>query len=159
METKTSDEDAILIRNCTKFSVSVFTDTLKLSKYVLFYENLLWVVFNDNLYRVMNTYALTSIFHSTYILNINVQNQKKNDNLATAYFIPREIREKMPINKNKKETSLIVIHINTCVYHWQLIFSRSFSNSCVWSHKTRHTIILISHTNCNHAEVGTKLGL
>lgn len=67
----------------------------------------------------MNTYALTSIFHSTYILNINVQNQKKknNDNLAKAYFIPREIREKMPINKNKKETSLIVIHINTCVYH------------------------------------------
>lgn len=43
--------------------------------------------------------------------------KKNNDNLAKAYFIPREIREKMAINKNKKETSLIVIHINTCVYH------------------------------------------
>jgi len=27
--------------------------------------------------------------------------KKNNDNLAKAYFIPREIREKMPINKNK----------------------------------------------------------
>jgi len=42
----------------------------------------------------MNTYALTSIFHSTYILKLNVQNQKKKYNLAKAYFVPREIREK-----------------------------------------------------------------